>query len=68
MGIHGHRSQPALLKFANGANGLKGKRGKKGKKGITFIFRNKDYPMAYIHTEKVEKIETYGHKWTSMSS
>ena len=47
--------------------GLRAKGGK-GKKGITVIFRNKDQPMAYIHTEKVEKIETYGHKWTPMSS
>ena len=32
MGINGNRSQPALLKFENGANGLKGKRGKREKR------------------------------------
>ena len=36
----------------------------KVQKNINGIFRHNDY----IHTEKVEKIETYGHKWTSMSS
>ena len=66
MGINGQRFQPALLKFANGANGLKGKSAKwaKGANIRNGILRHKDY----IHTEKVEKIETYGHKWTSMSS